>query len=439
MEMKKKILAVGLLMAMLSACNLSAPGNPTSIPWDTLRVFPTNVTLPSGGNIEPSSTATQGTPTISPTPTENPLGIPRLEPGTKIDILQLDMIDAGYGWGIGGPRASGTSGHVFRTQDGGNSWIEVTPPEVADSTSEATSTAAIGYFADAQTGWVTYHAGIPSSIPENPVVWKTVDGGATWQAGSPLDTSGFFETYWVSHIVFTGAENGWVLTHVGAGMNHDYVALYRTTDGGSNWSRVIDPEIDGGIQSCTKVGIAFSDGVNGWLTGDCNGVRPGAFLFQTNDGGVHWESVSLAAPAAIADLFTADRYACAVHAPFLLADRAFLGVECTDMGDLEAGKISYLYYSVAGSAPAPKAYPGGDLFTLDGNRIWALGKEIYRSDTAGGSWSQISTVTWDAQFDFVTADLGWAAVRKGSEYGLVQTTDGGSLWMQLSPVVVAWP
>ena len=40
MEMKKKILAVGLLMAMLSACNLSAPGNPTSIPWDTLRVFP---------------------------------------------------------------------------------------------------------------------------------------------------------------------------------------------------------------------------------------------------------------------------------------------------------------------------------------------------------------------------------------------------------------
>jgi photosystem II stability/assembly factor-like uncharacterized protein len=114
-------------------------------------------------------------------------------------------------------------------------------------------------------------------------------------------------------------------------------------------------------------------------------------------------------------------------------------VECADMGNPAAGNISNLYRSASGGAPVSQAYPGGDLFTLDGNRIWALSKEIFRSDTAGVSWIKLATVTWDGQFDFVNAQLGWAAVRKGSEYGLVQTTDGGSLWTQLAPVVAAGP
>jgi photosystem II stability/assembly factor-like uncharacterized protein len=423
-----------LMLTVLAACNLTAPGNPSAIPWDTLRSTSTIATLPSGGHPDASQTPTPATPTHSPTPTVDPRAVPRLEIGTALDILRLEMLDAQNGWGIGGPRASGNASRVFRTGDGGASWIEVTPPESVPSAGVELS-AAIGYFTDTQTGWVTYHAFLPSSVPENPVVWRTVDGGATWQAGSVLDTSGLMETYWVSHIVFSGPQNGWLLAHVGAGMNHDYVSLYRSTDGGADWSRVIDPTVDGGIQSCTKTGLAFSDGSNGWLTGNCNGVRPGAFLFQTKDGGVHWEPTALTAPADQPELFTADHYACGFHAPFLTGNQAYLGVECSDMGNPSAGNNSYLYRITSGGVPVPQTYPGGDLFTLDGNRIWALGREIFRSDTAGVSWTKLATVTWDGQFDFVDAQLGWAAVRKGSEYGLVQTADGGSYWTQLAPVV----
>jgi photosystem II stability/assembly factor-like uncharacterized protein len=438
MNKRTEISASSLLLIVLAACNLTAPGNPTAIPWETLRATPTIATLPSGGQPAASQTPTPATPTHSPTPTVDPLAVPRLEIGTALDILRLEMLDAQNGWGIGGPRASGSANRVFRTRDGGTAWIEVTPPESAPSAGAEVS-AAIGYFSDAQTGWVTYHASIPSSVPENPVVWRTVDGGATWQAGSMLDTSGLMETYWVSHIVFSGLQNGWLLAHVGAGMNHDYVALYRSTDGGAHWSRVIDPAVDGGIQSCTKTGLAFSDESNGWLTGNCNGVRPGAFLFQTKDGGVHWDPAALPAPADQPQLLTADQYACGVHAPFIKGNQAYLGVECADMGNPAAGNISYFYRTTSGGVPVPQAYPGGELFTLDGNRIWALGREIFRSDTAGVSWTKLATVTWDGQFDFVDSQLGWAAVRKGSEYGLVQTADGGSFWTQLAPVVAAGP
>jgi photosystem II stability/assembly factor-like uncharacterized protein len=443
--MKRIILAAAacFLLAALAACNLTSEGVTPSIPWNSFNTQSPGETLPSGGKLEPSPTSTQLPPTASPTPTANPLIPSRLDAGTAIDILRLEMFDAQNGWGIGGPRATGSAGRVFRTGDGGNSWVEVTPPEAAESAAALGSMAAIGYFADPQTAWVTYHASIPSGVPENPVVWRTFDGGRSWQPSSPLPTAGLTETYWASHILFLESGNnqwdGWLLVHVGAGMNHDYVALYHTADNGATWMRIIDPMIDGGIQSCTKTGLAFTDVQNGWLTGNCNGVRAGAFLFKTADGGATWIPVALPVPEDHPDLFTAEQYACAVRAPFLLNDQVFLGVECSDMGDPSAAPLAYMYHGAAAAALLPYTYPGGDIFTLDGHRIWALGLEIYRTDDAGLTWSRVSEVTWEAQFDFVTSTLGWAAVHKDSEYGLVRTDDGGAFWTQLAPVVAAGP
>ncbi|HEY5119249.1 MAG TPA: hypothetical protein VII90_07320, partial [Anaerolineales bacterium] len=179
---------------------------------------------------------------------------------------------------------------------------------------------------------------------------------------------------------------------------------------------------------------------NGWLTGNCNGVAPGVLLFQTGDGGVTWNSIHLPVPTGHADLFTGNQYACGINAPFILADQIYLGVECMDMSTNPGTSTPFLYRSpVSGSAWTSQAYPGGDIFTLNGNRIWALGKDIYRSDDGGNNWTKISTVTWDGQFDFVSSTLGFAIAKKDSGYGLVQTNDGGALWALLSPVVVAWP
>jgi photosystem II stability/assembly factor-like uncharacterized protein len=349
------------------------------------------------------------------------------------------MLDAQNGWGIGGPHSSGNSGHVFRTADGGGSWVEATPPMVASSASEVGSLAAAGFFLNTDSAWVTYQFSNTTKVPANPVVWRTADGGRTWQASSPLNTSDLNETYLVSNVFFATPSAGWILIHVGAGMNHDYVALYRSTDGGASWLRVIDPYTDQGIQGCTKTGLVFSDGSNGWLTGNCNGVAPGALLFQTVDGGATWNFIHLPVPTGYADLFAGMQYTCGIRAPFALANQLYLGVECMDMSANPGTKIPFLYRApVSGGGWISSAYPGGDIFTLNGNRIWALGKDIYRSDDAGNNWNKILTVTWDdEQFDFVSSTLGFAIAQKEGGYSLVQTNDGGALWALLNPIVAA--
>jgi photosystem II stability/assembly factor-like uncharacterized protein len=433
-------IAEAIVLVVLAGCNFPGTGSPSVLP-PTLPSFPSAGTNTIPAHTEPSSTPTLIPATPTPTPTVNPLGIPWLAIGSSIDLTSIQMLDAQNGWGIGGAHASGNSGHVFRTADGGGTWFEVTPPMIAAALPDVDTLGGVGFFMDANTAWVTYQFTGTPKVPANPVVWKTTDGGRTWQASAPMNTSDLNEVYSVSNVFFATPSAGWILIHVGAGMNHDYVALYRSTDGGSNWSRVINPYTDQGIQGCYKTGIIFTDASNGWLTGNCNGVAPGALLFQTGDGGATWNSIALPGPSSHADAFTNMQYACGIRAPFILSGRIYLGVECMDMSTNPGTSVDFLYRSpVNGSAWTSVAYPGGDILSLDGNRIWALGKDIYRSDDGGNTWTKISTVTWDKGiFDFVSSTLGFAIAVNGSNYGLVQTTDGGALWALLNPVVAAPP
>jgi photosystem II stability/assembly factor-like uncharacterized protein len=440
--MKKKYLIAlgGLLLTAMTACKTPVSGNPTANVFSTIPILPATNTATAPAHGQPAPTPTALPPTWTPTATINPLGISPMNVGSSIDLTRVEMLDSQNGWGIGGPHMSGNSGHVLRTIDGGTSWIEVTPPIVAASAVEAGTLGAVGFFSTVDTAWVTYDFQDSSKVPANPMVWKTTDGGHSWQSSSPLNTADLNERYSVSDVYFATSSAGWVLVHVGAGMNHDYVALYQSSDGGTSWSRAIDPYSDGGIQGCSKTGLIFSDASNGWLTGDCNGVAPGALLFQTGDGGSSWNPIHLPTPVGHPDLFSADQYVCGVRAPFVRGDQIYLGVECMDMSTNPGTLIPYLYKGpVTGGNWNYLAYPGGDIFTLDGDRIWALGKDIFRSDDGGYNWSKISTVTWDGQFDFVSLTLGFAIAKMDGGYSLVQTIDSGASWTLLSPVVIASP
>ena len=371
-------------------------------------------------------------PTETVPPTETPPTLAHLAAGQEVIIIRLEMFDPLHGWALGGDSAH--PDNIFTTADGGNTWRDVTPPQPG----EPGTLHAAAFFLTPNMAWVTYST-LNGPMPPYPVVWNTVDGGLTWQPSQLLDLSGL-EQFYASHLYFVDENNGWLLTHVGVGMSHDYVTLFRTHDGGLSWWRLLDPYTDGQIQACQKTGLLFLDAQNGWLTGDCGGVMAGVFLNRTYDGGVTWIYIDLPAPADDPLLFDVNTPAACGGYDLYFFDpsRAVLGVRCTlylTSGD--ATFVNYLYTTADGGTTwSSTPYPGGTLQFVSPETGWALSREIYQTNDGGASWSLLNTVHWDALFDFIDPQVGWAASYADTEHALVQTSNGGGHWTMLEPVIV---
>ena len=386
-------------------------------------------------------TATQPA-TAAPQPTVEG-GRPRLAPGQPANIVRVNMLDASAGWAVGHP-ANDPSQYLLRTSDGGQTWVDVSPP--IDS---GTPWAATAFFLDSDHAWATFvdPAAPPLAAGPPAQVWRTQDGGQTWTASQPLNLSDA-EYAAPSDLLFVDTRRGWLLTHVGVGMSHDYVMLFITSDGGQTWERIADPISISPTNlpmSCTKSGLGFLNSETGWVTGDCYGVAPGLYFYRTADAGRNWQAQPLPPPSGAANLFSNEALGCGTYSlttrpPQLVG----VAVLCQDFasGDLTA----YLYRSTDGGQTwEANPLPGRELFFLDSDRVWSIAegdvnnptapRTLYFSDDGGISWADRATVTWGAQLDFVSAELGWGVATAGEERAFVHTTDGGATWSIVEPVI----
>jgi photosystem II stability/assembly factor-like uncharacterized protein len=418
------------ILALASCAATGTPGSITSVPTST----PTSPATSTPTTVPPTDTPTPAPPTPSPT-TQAENVIQHYAIGQAITVTQIHMVDASKGWAIGSLGAQ-VGDHVLITSDGGNTWTDVTP---AQPVAASQNLAALGFFADANNGWVTYFTAGGESVPTQVIVWRTTDGGATWIASQPLDLSGLSEFFAPTAMQIIGQE-GWLLVHVGAGMNHDYIAIYRTSDGGMNWSRIIDPYIDGGIQGCTKTAMQFTDATHGWLTVDCNGVKAGAQLYQTTDAGSTWQEVDLPEPASYPGIFSENAMvACGTYDPFFFSnDLGHISVNCHDYQGTQITSTYFIFTTQDGGSTWTSAqYPGEALYFITADTGWALAAKIQVTTDGGKTWKAISDVTWTAQFDFISEQLGWAIATTDHEMALVKTDSGGAHWSILTPTVEA--
>lgn len=432
--MKRTVLflLLAFLVMLLSGCALVGGGSPaTPVPIPT-QVVPLP-TLPLPTETPPAAT--------QPAPTQ--------VSGQPVSILEIHMIDAANGWAIG-ETIPGTLQHVLATADGGQTWEDVSP---ADQSSKggATATAVLAAYGGVDLAWVIYFTPIPASSSDSLFVWKTTDRGQTWQAGNPLSTVDLtMEFFLPGEMVFSDPQNGWLMAHLGAGMNHDYIALYRTVDSGINWERVQDPSTAGNEGAlpmvCPKTGLTFVDAQTGWTAGNCNGVMPGLFLYQTTDGGVSWSEAELPAPPERPTLLSTEEGSCGTLPPvFADEQNGVLPVSCLLPG---GGIERWLYRTSDGgatwtpdSAPAPAPYgqvdmAGSDTGFLLGSTSAAPSdgqRSLYTSPDGGQTWQPVlADVPWNGTIDFVDGQHGWAVAR-GDAYRLLRTTDGGKTWEDLRP------
>ena len=97
------------------------------------------------------------------------------------------------------------------------------------------------------------------------------------------------------------ASNGWDLIGLDAGMSHEAVAVFITSDGGSTWTKVFtdDPTATGSSDSLPLVGdkngITALDTSHAWVTG----AQPSTdfvYVYNSQDGGHTWAHQDVAIP-----------------------------------------------------------------------------------------------------------------------------------------------
>ena len=164
-----------------------------------------------------------------------PDGIPGLEEMSFVDM------QTGY--------AAGWDDYVIKTTDGGATWDTLT---VATGMWEITDIE----FYDADHG----------ILLEGANVYLTEDGGETWTAGGGLVNSGYMVDYLDANtLIVVGNEN----------------YIYKTTDGGLNWS----VKNSGNIGQLL-LGVDFLNDQYGMAAGDYG------YIFKTTDGGDSWTSTT---------------------------------------------------------------------------------------------------------------------------------------------------
>ena len=213
--------------------------------------------------------------------------------GSSGGYSQVDFVDQDVGW-VGSPW-----GTIATTTDGGLSWAVA---RAADSsyiydiaaTSKDCAWAASARYVGINLEWSVFRTtdggqnwqtvavgtGIPREIEAfgsdvafvvaGGAVHATVDGGTTWTAQPFSD-----EVY---DICFVDPQHGWARAGY-IEYSEATTSVWRTTDGGSNWTQLTNlPLAYGGFQD-----VSFADADHGYLV-DAYGY----VTASTSDGGVSW-------------------------------------------------------------------------------------------------------------------------------------------------------
>lgn len=363
--------------------------------------------------------------------------VPTESDGPQIPVKVVQMLDATTGWGVGGSDDQGSLQVLF-TSDGGQTWQDRSP-ETRTATPEYGTNIPAFYFQSDLKGRVSYPVTPGSAVEEQPLIWSTSDGGLTWTSQT-LDIGTMMENFFPSDLGFLDDQLGWMVTHLGAGMSHDYIAIFQTQDGGASWQRISDPDQNPEIQACPKSGIGFVNDQEGWLAADCPSLMPQLSLYHTIDGGVTWEPEVLPLAEGLpSDLDGRMGDQCGI--PSLWVDplgNTRMVLRCMDYDTYEAQ--AWLYTLEAGgqgwqNMPLPAPY--GDIDFIDAQQGWYLAaglsdydapKELFFTTDGGQSWKAVAMDLQGNLVDFTDPSNGWIVAGIYGDLPLLHTIDGGQTW-----------
>jgi photosystem II stability/assembly factor-like uncharacterized protein len=414
-------LAVAAAAALLGALVLPAPASALSIAngaWQWQNPLPqgngyaggyfidaTHGWLINGGTIYHT---TDGGPTLA------------VQTAHNVSFSAITFVGDKHGWAVGYPASATGTAILYRTVNGGRTWMRVHLPWVGGINAVS--------FATTEVGWATM----------NHAILRSTDGGRHW-----ILQRRFTGSVKARGVQAISARRAWVAART---------TLLHTSDGGATWTRVR-------IGGATDLSVVhFTNVSDGWVGSGAYDNASGALL-HTTDGGLHWQ-VQLSGPSVSALSFTDPENGWAATGdPLTTTERAVF--HTTDGGadwlqQTSAPGSSWVFALTPQSAfVGAEAQGGGLSLTTDGGASWqsstsaagdyygnlsALqfvndqdgwavggGGEILATSNGGASWTAQSSNTTENLngLHFSDPDNGWAVGDRGT---IVHTSDGGASW-----------
>ncbi|MCH7534420.1 MAG: hypothetical protein IH948_01490 [Bacteroidetes bacterium] len=248
------------------------------------------------------------------------------------------------------------SGHIFKTTDGGDSWVEQMNQFGTSFRSLAFINCDTGYVGNLGPGdWV-------KKTSDPTLMYKTYDGGANWTPVTTIPT--VHNPQGVCGMQAIDAQN-----IVAVGRYDDPAIFYKSTDGGATWITK-DIGADNGVKGL--VDLHFFNPDTGLITGRMNGSG----IWYTTDGGQNFTQVASAYKDHVWKIFFLDR----MH--------GYANISNYDKGDQ-----IYLYTSDGGVTWTERVYRS------EGNQYEGLGIGFF-SEQVG--WCAGDDVTYETTDGGVT-------------------------------------
>jgi photosystem II stability/assembly factor-like uncharacterized protein len=378
-------------------------------------------------------------------------------------INDLHMITATTGWAVSLDIAGTGAYTILRTTDGAEHWKVTLLCRSTQGAGKGFQVPCIPDFHSISVATVLAPEYDVAAQISRSRIYHTSDGGHTWQ------TSVVNARYLETPAVFIDAQHGWFLAtdhfpgpDPGSAYIGGKIALYRTTDGGNSWQRIISGPSTSQLPTTSDdaYGIApltantrmqFVSPTTGWFAGTTfHGNSSGdGWLYVTHDAGVTWQKV----------VIPSQNGSVGIGLPvFFTAQNGLLLISTSGPApQYEQKTLPYTTHdggqSWTWTGVTTSLYISRDNF-IDMTHAWAPSVNstdmlIYTTNDGGQHWSKVPMQTTFKQlsvFSFVSPDIGWATaknvvrflpepgggMRKGDIIAVLKTTDGGRTWHEVS-------
>ncbi len=330
---------------------------------------------------------------------------------------------------------------ILTSSDGGNTWTLASTANAGaitfaglacskiwvDPSSPATVLAAMG-FACCHSGLTNLNQGI----------YRSTDHGATWNQVATVNGGGqAINGHSFTDIVYDGSATVYAAVR--------FQGVYASTDFGASWTQMTSPFPSGTAPSTTnfaRASLAFNGGHLWCLVADNNDnpsqpvTAQDTGLFQSNDGGNTWSSVSLPVVAG-GNIFNAGFFSQGEYDQYLAVPPGTSGLLAGGIDLFSAATVngtSTSWTNLTKSYGAnPTSHPDQHAAALVNANLWYIGNDggVWSTANGGGSFTDRNTDIGTIQFESVSPDpAALGSFIGGAQDNGSSRSNGGLQWTE---------